>query len=209
VFKPGVFDLMKFTVTDDGEEVVFTARVAGPIENPWGSPIELSVQTLDIYIDTDGQQGSGLTQLLPGRHAGVTPQDAWEYCLWVEGWQQEIYGVGPDGRPRRLGELKTQIIPQEHTIRVTVPKKIIGDRPQDWGYLVVLTSQEGFPAAGNWRVREVLVDAQEYRLGGGRDDNLDPNIIDILVPEGQSQEEILGAYESTGKEVVIPMVRAQ
>jgi len=209
VFKPGVFDLMKFTVMDDGEAVVFTARIAGPVENPWGSPIDLSVQTLDIYIDTDHKPGSGATQLLPGRNAQITPEDAWEYCIWVEGWQQEIHAVSPDGLPNRLGEVKTQIVPQEHTITVTVPKKIIGDQPQDWGYLVVLTSQEGFPSAGNWRVREVLSEAQEYRLGGGRDDNLDPNIIDILVPEGQSQEEILGAYETTGKQVVIPMVRVE
>jgi carbohydrate-binding DOMON domain-containing protein len=127
----------------------------------------------------------------------------------VEGWQQEIHGVSPDGLPNRLGEVKTQVVPQEHTITVTVPKKIIGDHPQDWGYLVVLTSQEGFPSAGNWRVREVLSEAQEYRLGGGRDDNLDPNIIDILVPEDLSQEEILGAYETTGEQVMIPMVRVQ
>jgi alpha-amylase/alpha-mannosidase (GH57 family) len=209
VFKPGVFDLIKFTVIDDGDEVIFTARIAGPVENPWGSPIELSVQTLDIYLDTDGQEGSGLTQLLPGRNARVAPQDAWDYCIWVEGWQQEIYGLGPNDQPKRLAEVKTQVISQERTITVTVPKTIIGDRPQDWGYLVALTSQEGFPSAGNWRVREVLAEAQEYRLGGGRDDALDPNIIDILVPEGMSQEEILRAYESTGEEVVIPMVRAQ
>ncbi len=209
VFKPGVFDLMKFTVIDDGEDVVFSARVAGPIENPWGSPIALSLQTLDIYIDTDHQIGSGLTQLLPGRNARVSPEDAWDYCIWVEGWQQEIYGVGAGDQPKRLAEVRTQVIPQEHTITVTVPKKIVGDRPQDWGYLVVLTSQEGFPSAGNWRVRDVLSTAQEYRLGGGRDDQLDPNIIDILVPEGMSQEEILGAYEQTGEEVVMPMVRTQ
>ncbi len=207
VFKPGVFDLIKFTVTDDGENVLFTARIAGPLENPWGSPIELSVQTLDIYIDTDGQEGSGLTQLLPGRNARVAPGDAWEYCIWVEGWQQEIHGVGPGNQPKRLGEVRTNVVSQEHTITVTVPKTIIGDRPQDWGYLVVLTGQEGFPSAGNWRVRDVLSAAQEYRFGGGRDDNLDPNIIDILVPEGMSQEEILGAYEETGEEVVVPMVR--
>jgi alpha-amylase/alpha-mannosidase (GH57 family) len=208
VFEPGVFDLMKFTVTDDAEQVVFTARVAGPVENPWGSPIELSLQTLDIYLDTDGQAGSGLTDLLPGRNARVAPEDAWEYCIWVEGWQQEVYGVGSAGQPERLAEVRTNITSQERTITVTVPKTIIGDGPENWGYLVVLTSQEGFPAAGNWRVREVLAEAQEYRIGGGRDDNSDPNIMDILVPEGESQEEILGVYE-TGEEVVIPMVRVE
>jgi len=132
-------------------------------------------------------------------------------------WQQEILTAMQEKKYPITGQsemssgalVKTQVVPQEHTIAVTVPKKIIGDRPQDWGYLVVLTSQEGFPATGNWRVREVLANAEEYRLGGGRDDNLDPNIIDILAPEGISQEEILGAYEQTGEEVVIPMVRVR
>jgi len=208
VFKPGVFDLIKFTVIDDGDQVLFSTRIAGPLENPWGSPSELSLQTLDIYLDTDGVPGSGLTELLPGRHARVAPEDAWDYCIWVEGWQQEIYGPGPDDVPKRLAEVKTNVITQERTITVTVPKSIIGDRPQDWGYLVALSSQEGFPSAGNWRVREVLAEAQEYRLGGGRDDTSDPNIIDILVPEGAGQEEILSAYER-GEEVVIPMVRVE
>jgi alpha-amylase/alpha-mannosidase (GH57 family) len=209
VFKPGVFDLIKFTVIDDGDQVVFSARIAGPLENPWGSPIGLSLQTLDIYLDTDDQPGSGATELLPGRHARVAPEDAWDFCIWVEGWQQEIYGPGPDGQPKRLAEVKANVISQERTIVVTVPKSIIGDRPQDWGYLVAICSQEGFPSPGNWRVREVLAQAQEYRLGGGRDDNLDPNIIDILVPEEMSQEKILGAYQQTGEEDVIPMVRIQ
>jgi carbohydrate-binding DOMON domain-containing protein len=209
VFKPGVFDLIKFMVIDDGDQVRFSARIAGPLENPWGSPIGLSLQTLDIYLDTDHVPGSGLTELLPGRHARVAPEDAWDFCIWVEGWQQEIYGPGPDGQPKRLAEVKANVIAQERTIVVTVPKSIIGDQPQNWGYLVAILSQEGFPSAGNWRVREVLAQAQEYRLGGGRDDTLDPNIIDILVPEGMSQEKILGAYEQTGEEDVIPMVRVE
>jgi carbohydrate-binding DOMON domain-containing protein len=209
VFEPGVFDLIKFTVIDDGDQVIFSARVAGPVDNPWGSPMELSLQTLDIYLDTDGQEGSGATRLLPGRHASVGPQDAWEYCVWVEGWQQEIYGLDPAGQPKRLAEVKANVVSQERTINVAVPKSIVGDRPQDWGYLVVLTSQEGFPSAGNWRVREVLSEVQEYRIGGGRDDTLDPNIMDILTAEDVSQEEVLGAYEETGEEVVIPMVRVE
>ena len=42
--------------------------VAGPVENVWGSPNGLSIQTFDIYIDQDGA-GSGARLMLPGRNA--------------------------------------------------------------------------------------------------------------------------------------------
>lgn len=75
------------------------------------------------------------------------------------------------------------------------------------GYQVFILSQEGYAATGNLRVREVLETAQEWRLGGGHDSHIDPNVLDLLAPSGMTQEEILGAYDvDTGTLAEVPMV---
>ncbi|MBE3598556.1 MAG: hypothetical protein IMX02_07070 [Limnochordaceae bacterium] len=91
VFAPGVFDLRKFQVFEEGNDVVFKVTLGGPIDNVWGSPVGLSVQTVDIYIDTDHRAGSGKVEALGGRRVRFAPESAWEYAIWVEGWQQRIF----------------------------------------------------------------------------------------------------------------------
>ena len=67
--------------------------------------------------------------------------------------------------------------------------------------------QEGFPVQGNLRVREVMAQAAEWRFGGGDDGMYDPNVIDMLVPEGRVQEQILGAYDAKAQRLAeAPMV---
>src|SRR5512137_1973069 len=63
LFKPQVFDLKSFTVTADERNVTFTFELYGPLTNPWGSPNNLAVQTLDVYVDTDPGQSTGARRL--------------------------------------------------------------------------------------------------------------------------------------------------
>ena len=67
--------------------------------------------------------------------------------------------------------------------------------------------QEGFPVQGNLRVREVMAQAAEWRFGGGDDGMYDPNVIDMLVPAGRVQGEILGSYDVKAERLaIVPMV---
>ena len=51
---------------------------------------------------------------------------------------------------------------------VRVPKAIFGEGdPAEWGYALVVMSQEGFPAPGVRRVRDVSPTAEQWRVGGG------------------------------------------
>jgi hypothetical protein len=58
---------------------------------------------------------------------------------------------------------------------------------------VTVLSQEGFPSAGVWRVRDVMQEAEQWRIGGGTGSNLDTRILDLLWPEGRegTQEDLL------------------
>ncbi|MEW5867114.1 MAG: glucodextranase DOMON-like domain-containing protein [Bacillota bacterium] len=204
VFKPGVFDLLSFQVLEVKDDIVFQVALAGDITNPWNSPIGVSLQTIDIYIDTDRRPGSGNTEALGGRHVIFAPESAWEYAIWVEGWNQRIFRA--DGKEVEAA-IRVGQDPVNKTIFIRIPRSALGDPQPGWGYQAFVLSQEGYPSPGNLRVREVLSVAQEWRLGGGHDSEVDPNVIDMLAPEETTQEAILGSFNvNTGKLAEVPMV---
>jgi alpha-amylase/alpha-mannosidase (GH57 family) len=204
VFTPGVFDMLSFEVVDVKDDIVFQVEFAGEITNPWNSPIGVALQTIDIYIDTDGKHSSGETKALGGRNVVFSPECAWEYAIWMEGWMQSIFTS--DGRELD-GAVRVSVDTLNNVISIHVPKSVLGEPKPHWGYQVFILSQEGYAATGNLRVREVQETAQEWRLGGGHDSNINPNVLDLLAPPGMTQEEILGAYDvNTGKLAEVPMV---
>src|SRR4030042_3788025 len=89
VFQAGCYDILDFQVGSDTENIVFKFIMRGPVENPWGSPNGLSVQTFDIYIDTNGD-GQGGINFLPGRNLALQDGFTWDYALTVEGWEPGI-----------------------------------------------------------------------------------------------------------------------
>ena len=196
IFPKRCFDIERFVVAHDKKDMIFVFTV-GALPNPWNSPIGLSLQTLDIYIDKDHQPNSGSAVLLPGRQAATESSAAWEYAVWVEGWLQELHKSDPEGKLTRIdGAIRCSTNELERNIIIRVPKEILGDDPENWGYIPVLLGQEGFPPPGNWRIRPVEKEAKIWRFGGGPNDFLThPFIIDLVVPEGYSQEKILSNYK--------------
>jgi hypothetical protein len=195
VFAAGAFDLTTFSVGYDEENIVFKTTVAGPVDNVWGSPNGLSVQTLDIYIDHDGP-AAGARKLLPGRNAALTADYGWDFAIWVEGWYPGIYVPGAEG-PEKLDAQWTVLVdPGQSKITVRVPKEVLGDDPQNWAYAAVLLGQEGYPATGVWRVRDVEPAAKQWRFGGGPADVNHTRIIDLAWPAGAwpTQAEALSDY---------------
>ena len=203
VFTPNCFDMVSFECREGDDEVTFNVKLASEITNPWNSGIGLSVQTIDIYIDTDHEPGSGLTEALGGRRVEFEPECAWEYAIWVEGWNQKVFAA--DGS--EVGGITAAVDSVNNTVSISVPKSIIGSPEPGWGFQVFVLGQEGYPAQGNLRVREVMAQAAEWRFGGGDDGMYDPNVIDMLVPAGRAQEEILGAYDAKAERLAaVPMV---
>jgi alpha-amylase/alpha-mannosidase (GH57 family) len=202
VFEPGVFDITSFSVGYDDTNIVFRLTLGGPLENPWGSPSGVAVQTVDIYIDQDGP-GSGERLLLPGRNAALTADYAWDYALWVEGWTPGVYVPRDVVYPR--DEAPTQVDaemfviadPGQSKITVKVPKAVLGAEPESWAYAAVVLGQEGFPTSGVWRVRDVAEEAAQWRFGGAPADTRNhTRIIDLAWPADATptQEQMLGHY---------------
>ena len=205
VFADSVFDVDHFSVGSDGINLVFTFDFVGPVENSWNSSNGLSVQTLDVYIDTDPGAGTGARMLMPGRNAALQEGYGWEYAIWAEGWTPQVVMVDPDTlEPKEYteatGGMTVVVDSANNQVVVRVPLSFLPEgNPADWGYAAAVLGQEGYPTEGVWRVRDVSTYPAQYLFGGGPADSNHTRIIDLIVPEGQSptQEEWLSNYPST------------
>jgi hypothetical protein len=87
--------------------------------------------------------------------------------------------------------------PVARTVTARVPRSAFpeGD-PAMWGYLGVALGQEGFPAKGVWRVRDVEERAAQWRFGGGAGATNQTRIIDLAWPADvtPNQEQMLSDY---------------
>ena len=210
VFKAGDFDLTAFEVSSDGANLYFTFTLKAPITNGWNSPAGFSVQTFDVYIDKDPGSGTGNRMLLPGRNAALAEGNGWDFAVWIEGWTPQVVVPGDDplGEPANYTEassaIKVYVDAGKNAVVASVPLEFFGDgSPESWSYAAVLLGQEGYPADGVWRVRDVNQKAESYRFGGAPLDNNHSRIIDVALPAAFSPDQaaVLGTYPSSAQPV--------
>jgi hypothetical protein len=195
VFTPGSYDLTGFSVGLSGDELVFEFTVASPIANPWDSPVGLSVQTFDVYVDTDRVAGSGGRMLIDGRNAALASPGGWERALTVEGWEPALFtATSDDDVNETQPTMTTLVFGDDGRVVVRIARDLFpeGD-PSTWGYAVAVMSQEGFPSPGVRRIRDVEPVAQQWRIGGGDISINGTRILDILSPVEGDQEAMLRA----------------
>jgi hypothetical protein len=202
VFSAQNFDIESFTVSTDVANVIFTFKFYGDVPNPWGSGSNLSLQTLDVYIDKDPGQGTGNRMLLPGRNAALSSGNGWEYMVWAEGWTPGIFAPDPEsGEPKTVNlSYKLIVNPAQKSVTLRVPREAFGDGdPAEWGYAAVVLSQDGYPATGVWRVRDIQSSNAQWKFGGAPNDVNHTRIIDLAWPAdgAGTQEEMLAGYPSS------------
>ncbi|MFN2187647.1 MAG: glucodextranase DOMON-like domain-containing protein, partial [Candidatus Promineifilaceae bacterium] len=156
-----------------------------------------SLQTLDIYIDKDGD-GQGGTAMLPGRNLSLEDGSAWDYAVTVEGWFPGIFVPGEEG-PQRVAEAAEFLVltdPGQRKVTIRVPKAILGDDPENWRYAAVVLSQEGYPSGGVMRVRDVTPAVEQWRVGGAPAGATNhTRVIDMAWPNPGDQEAWLSDFE--------------
>ena len=188
VYTPGSFDLTGLTVTEKGGKVTFDVGVNSALEDPWRMGVGFAVQMVFVFIDTDGKEGSGNTSGLPGTNVQFAPTDAWD----------RVVILSPQGASRVKSEVGTKVAAMQQavvvpgrtkgagrTISATVDKTELGEGdPSQWGYQVVMQSNEGFPAATDLLTRKVNEFEGQHRFGGGNDGDCDPHVMDVLAGGG-------------------------
>ena len=192
VFTPGSFDIIRFRAFDQGSDIKFEVEIEGELADPWGSGAGFSLQSIDIYIDQDGTEGSGATWALERRNVSFSPSSAWEYVVWCqapfEGFDTHV--VDQSGNTYYSG-ISVDADQTDDVITITVPKATLGNPDAGWRYVVLMLSQNGYEAG---RVRPVREFADSWALGGGDDGQSDANVIDMVAESGVSQETLLANY---------------
>jgi glucan 1,4-alpha-glucosidase len=218
-FNPGAFDLTRFGVYDDGVNVNLVVTLAGDVRNPWGGN-QISVQRVNVYVR--GGTAAGAVPALPGTNARL----AAPYDLVVTGDGFNDLGVR-DAAGNTVGPASLLALPATRQVVMSVPRSVLGATNLATAeYAIVMMSHAG-DGEGTGHVRPVYDRAywestagtdmwwiHDYRFGGGagvydgtidaRDtDTRDPNIVDLIVPAGSAQDQIL---DWTAAPVTLPYV---
>ena len=193
VYKAGSFDLTKFSAVKSGSNVDFSVEVAAGLEDPWGMGGGFAVQMVFIFIKT-GPGGNAATP--PGLNVVFAPGNEWN----------KLVVLSPQKKARVTGEAEAKtgalakdiVVPnitrgRGRVISATVPlAELGGDGNVDsWGYQVVMQSNEGFPAAGDFLTRKVNEYEGQHRFGGGNDADCDPHAMDVLDGPDAKQADML------------------
>lgn len=211
VYIPGSFDLTRFEMKIGDDYVDFAVTVNADLTNPWRQPHGFSLQFPIVFI---GAAEEGLQDGLPGMNASFD----------FLGWDRAVL-MSPleASRVRREMESKAAdiahalVIPDRtsaegRTITARVPRsELPATDPEQWAVQVVMQHNDGFASGGRLLMSAVNELQGQHRFGGGRDDDCDPNVIDMLTPQGQDQYALLRDY-SCGPDnaperlVVLPMI---
>jgi len=80
--------------------------------------------------------------------------------------------------------MKIIVDPGQKAVVIRIPLIFLGEgNPADWTYAGVVLGQEGYPSEGVWRVRDVEMNAAQWRFGGAPSARNHTRIIDLILPE--------------------------
>ncbi|NHN45985.1 glucoamylase [Halostella sp. JP-L12] len=178
-FVDGAFDVASFEVYETDDAYQFLYRLAGDLTNPWGGD-ELSLQTFQVYFRDPAADG-GTTDAREGVRASF--EAPYQRRLVVEGFEPPRVEAA-DGSTVS-DDVSVTGYQSVDAVKIEVPKAAVGSLAE---LSPLLLGQDGW---GPGRIRTVDADRADYAFGGGRDDDANPNVIDLVTPEGVDQSEAL------------------
>ncbi|MET1160653.1 MAG: glucodextranase DOMON-like domain-containing protein [Thermoprotei archaeon] len=228
VFVPGVFDLTKFEVYVEDNDVVFKVYVKNLGGNPWSGPNGFCLQYVHIYVRTTAPLPVRMDTI--GLNIMFRPEYAWHFALLLApGWEESPTPFGQ----RAALYLPTEVVvqdtgfkvyaePENNAIVARVSKDLIPDVENiaSWTIVVALTSYDGFgparvrpvsPTGGEWVINgtayatpdKVKKIAQAITLG------IEPRVMDLIVysadyPNGITADEQYNWLDSYNVDLRLP-----
>ncbi len=199
VYKRGSFDMTGFDVKVNGGKVDFAVTFNTPLDDPWRMNTGFSVEMVFIFIDN---KEGGFKEGPPGTNVTFADGNEWDKLV--------VLSPQPPGRVKTESEKMpaaqqgSVVIPNRvkgagRTISASVDlEQLGGGDPSQWGYQVLIQSNEGFPEGKDMLTRKVNEYEGQHRFGGGTDTDCDPHAMDILAGNGtgaaeeaQAQHEML------------------
>jgi carbohydrate-binding DOMON domain-containing protein len=166
-------------------------EMRGPVENPWGSPNGLAIQTIDLYINT----GTGANPLMrSGRNTAI--DSGWDYALSLAGWNYGFFTADDPEKPSSTVPVTIITDPGKNMVIAKIPLNAIPGDPTKWGFAVAVMSNDGYGING---IREVTASGGQWAVGGAPADKNHSRIIDYLYSTGltPTQEQMLSTYTAS------------
>lgn len=214
MFDEPIFDLLSFELSERGELYIFNFTFAAKIkpvdhaefQYSYDLPDDFILPLIHIYIDKDHVMNSGFNQTIYGTNILLDETSGWEKAVVIASMPKRYAGELERLQPEihRSTTVTAPVLSRDRkTISASVPKRNLGEINEDWGFAVLVMSQDfSQTIRKNIYIREVKTTASQYDFGGG-DSNIlkdyDPNVIDLLVPLGKDQKFILNSYDKTAK----------
>lgn len=185
VYKRGSFDMTGFDVKVSGKKVDLGVTFNAPLDDPWRMGGGFSVQMVFIFIDN---KEGGFKEGPPGTNVTFADGNEWDHMV--------VLSPQPPGRVKTESEkmpaaqqaavdIPTRVKGAGRTISATVDlDQLGGGDPSQWGYQVLIQSNEGFPEGKDMLTRKVNEYEGQHRFGGGTDTDCDPHAMDILAGSG-------------------------
>jgi hypothetical protein len=154
----------------------------------------LKNKQIDIYIDINSKMGVGNTNLLPMRNAFTEPINAWEYAISINQDGAILYITDINGNIKKIKDLDLKLDYENNFLIVYIPKNILDGDIYSWKYIILSCGYDELSKT------IIKVDSQVSENNfAGRTDLYQSNIIDIILPQGKSQTEILKAKSDIAK----------
>jgi len=227
---PGAFDIASFEVSESGGVMTFKTKfrnylMAPPyLKLPSGENLKylfetnLYLQNIEIYIDMNHSHGEGHHSAIPGRRANFASESFWEKAILISPLPARALEALRSVAPQLEGDV---VMPRNYnvygkTVICRIPTSEIGHPSSSWGYAVLVTpasygddDRKKFDISGLTRpvqksvlISDVLVKPDKWHFGGGDSSGVSSNIIDIIVPEGETQADVLRRYNAITRTLV-------
>jgi carbohydrate-binding DOMON domain-containing protein len=229
-FEAGTFDLRRFEVLVDGDDVVLEVTLGARIRPPASTqrtnatPLDLSngiyLQNVDVYVDTDRSPASGFASCIPGRRVAFADGRTWEAAVVLTpqpGPTRAIVASSMGPAARRIS-FPTGLQARGRTLVARVPAAALGGLPrEDWGWAVHVSGARWERASTLLGSREpdaftmpVTTVREAWAFGGAPKGELHPRVVDVLLPPGADQRAVLGSFDAaSGTFARVPFVDAR
>lgn len=202
-----MFDVRRLRIYEVGDFYRFDVEYAGKIVRSWpGFPGQRNgwiMNIAEIYIDTDHKWGSGHRSAILGRNLLFYPECQWEKVVFISPMSTEFVRSAIRYKTDSLEFVDTlsdfvfpvNIDVYDYALSATVRKSDLGEFSPRWGFQLMSSVHDDTSSYMTFYNRQIFKSQTDDNFGGGTDFFGAPNVLDVLVPKGQSQKEILSRYK--------------
>lgn len=218
-FTAGDFDLRRFAVSIDGEDVLLEVTLGAAVRRPGvavregSTPLELDagiyLQNVDVYVDTEPSGAGGSGACLPGRRIAFADGRTWEAAVVLAPQPEAARAVAVEALGPAAGRVHfvERVRSRGRTLVARVPASALGGVPRpEWGWVVAVSGaawgrtfsvgagKEGEPK--DTLTMPVLAVPERWAFGGAPVGDAHPRVLDVLLPAGVDQRAILGSFDA-------------